>query len=78
MFKCLRRKENSVVDSVIRQQEDNLILIEDLLRRNNELMKSSCIVDEDIFDIIECQQAAIRKLQKNVMELEKLNKSNEP
>lgn len=70
-----KQKFEKVVKSVVQQQIDNAELIEDLLMQQMELTNSTINIDE-ICDIVASQQKAIRKLQGEILALQKLANQN--
>lgn len=73
-----RKKEKfNVADTLMEQQENNSAIINELLRKNYELISSQDDVVNDIFEIVENQQKAIRNLQENLMRLQKLSEEAE-
>lgn len=70
-----KQKFEKVVKSVVQQQIDNAELIEDLLMQQMELTNSTINIDE-ICDIVASQQKAIRKLQGEIIALQKLANQN--
>ena len=70
-----QKKFEKVVESVVQQQIDNAELIEELLMQQMELTNSTINIDE-ICDIVASQQKAIRKLQGEILALQKLANQN--
>lgn len=70
----IKRKEYNVLNTLIQQQEDNSEIIDELISKNCELIDQECAIINDIIELVESQQKAIRNLQKNLMELNKLSK----
>lgn len=72
LFKNNRKMET--LKSLTNQQIANANMIEDLMKTRYELMGSSAEFTKEIFDIVESQQKAIRKLQDSILKFEKISK----
>lgn len=70
-------KNFEVAESVMEQMNNNTEMIGDLLRQQYELNNFISDVSEDLFNIVESQQKAIKDLQLNIVKLQKLTRGGE-
>lgn len=77
MFNFKMKGNYNVLDSLVKQQEDNSEIIDELISKNCELIDQQAKIVDDIIELVESQQKAIRNLQKNLLDLQKLSKNEE-